>query len=38
MALIGGGGSGFIGRVHAAAALLDRRAQLVAGALSSQPD
>ena len=38
MALIGGGGSGFIGRVHAAAALLDRRAQLVAGALSSLPD
>ena len=37
MALIGGGGSGFIGRVHAIAAALDQRAELVAGALSSDP-
>lgn len=37
MALIGGGGSGFIGRVHAIAAALDGRAELVAGALSSDP-
>ena len=36
MALIGGGG-GFIGRVHATAATLDNRAELVAGALSSDP-
>ena len=38
MALIGGGGAGFIGRVHATAATLDREAQLVAGALSSNPE
>ena len=37
MALIGGGGNAFIGRVHATAATLDRRAELVAGALSSDP-
>jgi predicted dehydrogenase len=37
MGLVGGGG-GFIGRVHALAAQLDRRAELVAGALSSDPD
>lgn len=37
MGLIGGGGSGFIGRVHALAAQLDQRAELVAGALSSNP-
>ncbi len=37
MALIGGGGAGFIGRVHAIAATLDHRAELVAGALSSDP-
>ncbi|MDP6553782.1 MAG: Gfo/Idh/MocA family oxidoreductase [Pirellulaceae bacterium] len=37
MALIGGGGSGFIGRVHATAATLDNRAELVAGVLSSDP-
>lgn len=37
MALIGGGGSGFIGRVHVRAAALDQRAELVAGALSSDP-
>jgi predicted dehydrogenase len=36
MALIGGGG-GFIGRVHVLAATLDRRADLVAGAFSSDP-
>ncbi len=38
MALIGGAGSGFIGRVHYAAATLDHRAELVAGALSSDPE
>ena len=38
MALIGGGGAGFIGKVHATAATLDREAELVAGALSSDPD
>jgi len=37
MALIGGGGNGFIGRVHARSAQLDHRAVLVAGALSSEP-
>jgi predicted dehydrogenase len=35
MALIGGGQGAFIGRVHATAAVLDNRAVLVAGALSS---
>lgn len=38
MALIGGGGNGFIGRVHAIAAQLDSRAELVAGAFSSNPE
>ena len=38
MALIGGGGAGFIGKVHATAATLDREAVLTAGALSSDPD
>ncbi|MCH2128144.1 MAG: Gfo/Idh/MocA family oxidoreductase [Pirellulaceae bacterium] len=38
MGLVGGGGSGFIGRVHVVAAQLDGRAELVAGALSSNPD
>ena len=38
MALVGGGGVGFIGKVHATAATLDRQADLVAGALSSDPD
>lgn len=38
MALIGGGGAGFIGKVHATAATLDRQADLVAGALSSDPE
>ncbi len=37
MALVGGGGNAFIGRVHAIAATLDQRAELVAGALSSDP-
>ena len=37
MGLIGGGGKGFIGRVHATAATLDRQADLVAGAFSSDP-
>ncbi|VTR96814.1 Gfo/Idh/MocA family protein [Tuwongella immobilis] len=37
MGLIGGGQGSFIGRVHATAALLDNRAELVAGALSSDP-
>jgi predicted dehydrogenase len=37
MALVGGGGQAFIGRVHATAAQLDNRAELVAGALSSNP-
>ncbi len=37
MGLIGGGQGAFIGRVHATAAILDNRAQLVAGALSSDP-
>src|SRR5271170_7412748 len=35
MALVGGGQGAFIGRVHATAAILDNRAALVAGALSS---
>jgi predicted dehydrogenase len=37
MALVGGGQGAFIGRVHATAAILDNRASLVAGALSSDP-
>lgn len=37
MGLIGGGQGAFIGRVHATAAILDNRATLVAGALSSDP-
>ncbi len=37
MALVGGGRGSFIGRVHATAAVLDNRAVLVAGALSSDP-
>ncbi|MCS6864443.1 MAG: Gfo/Idh/MocA family oxidoreductase [Gemmataceae bacterium] len=37
MGLIGGGHGAFIGRVHATAAILDNRAVLVAGALSSDP-
>src|SRR3954465_14269474 len=35
MGLIGGGQGSFIGRVHCTAAVLDNRAALVAGALSS---
>src|SRR4029078_11545290 len=35
MALVGGGQGAFIGRVHATAAVLDNRAELVAGARSS---
>ena len=38
MALVGGGQGAFIGRVHATAAVLDNRAELVAGALSSDPE
>ena len=38
MALCGGGQGAFIGRVHATAAVLDNRAALVAGALSSSPE
>src|SRR5213596_1516955 len=38
MALVGGGHGAFIGRVHATAAVLDNRAELVAGCLSSNPD
>lgn len=37
MALVGGGRGSFIGRVHATAAVMDNRAELVAGALSSDP-
>ncbi len=38
MALVGGAGAAFIGRVHATAAQLDSRAELVAGVLSSSPE
>jgi predicted dehydrogenase len=38
MGLIGGGQGAFIGRVHSIAALLDNRATLVAGALSSSAE
>lgn len=37
MGLVGGGQGAFIGRVHTIAAILDNRAALVAGALSSDP-
>jgi predicted dehydrogenase len=37
MALVGGGKGAFIGRVHATAGILDNRAELVAGCLSSDP-
>jgi predicted dehydrogenase len=37
MALVGGGQGAFIGRVHSIAAVMDNRAALVAGALSSDP-
>jgi predicted dehydrogenase len=38
MALVGGGQGAFIGRVHAIAAVMDNRAALVAGCLSSNAD
>lgn len=38
MALVGGGQGSFIGRVHSIAACLDNRAELVAGALSSNSE
>jgi len=38
MALVGGGQGSFIGRVHCTAAVLDNRAELVAGALSSNAE
>lgn len=38
MGLVGGGQGAFIGRVHNIAAILDNRAELVAGALSSNPE
>src|SRR5205807_5129043 len=37
MGLVGGGQGAFIGAVHVRAAILDNRATLVAGALSSDP-
>ena len=37
MGIVGGGQGSFIGRVHVTAAVLDNRAELVAGALSSDP-
>src|SRR5438874_8476152 len=37
MGLVGGGQGAFIGAVHMRAAILDNRAVLVAGALSSDP-
>ncbi len=37
MGLIGGGQGAFIGKVHSIAAVMDNRAALVAGALSSDP-
>src|SRR5215471_17708702 len=38
MGLAGGGQGAFIGKVHSIAAILDNRAVLVAGALSSNPE
>jgi predicted dehydrogenase len=38
MGLVGGGLGSFIGRVHSIAACLDNRAEVVAGALSSNPE
>lgn len=38
MALVGGGPGAFIGRVHVTGAILDNRAELVAGAFSSDPE
>lgn len=37
MGIVGGGQGSFIGRVHVTAAILDNRAELVAGAFSSDP-
>ncbi len=37
MGLVGGGRGAFIGRVHVTGAVLDNRCELVAGALSSDP-
>jgi predicted dehydrogenase len=37
MGLVGGGQGSFIGKVHSIAACLDHRAEVVAGALSSDP-
>jgi predicted dehydrogenase len=37
MGLVGGGQGAFIGKVHSIAAVMDNRANLVAGALSSDP-
>ncbi|QDS91932.1 Glucose--fructose oxidoreductase precursor [Roseimaritima multifibrata] len=38
MGLVGGGPGSFIGRVHSIGACLDNRAEVVAGALSSNPE
>ncbi|MFM8578831.1 MAG: Gfo/Idh/MocA family protein [Planctomycetaceae bacterium] len=38
MGIVGGGQGSFIGRVHVTAAVLDNRAELVAGAFSSDPE
>ncbi len=38
MGLVGGGQGAFIGRVHATAAVMDNRAELVAGCLSSSAE
>ena len=38
MGIVGGGPGSFIGRVHVTAAVLDNRAEIVAGAFSSSPD
>jgi predicted dehydrogenase len=38
MGIVGGGQGSFIGRVHVTAAVLDNRAALVSGALSSDPE
>lgn len=38
MGLVGGGQGSFIGKVHSVAACLDNRAEMAAGAFSSNPD
>jgi len=38
LGLVGGGGGGFIGPIHALAARMDNRFELVASALSSRPE